>query len=354
MFFSVEWFPGNWPLWQKRTGAPLQTRQYPTSPDICKFLIFLRMNGNKLTFRRIHWQRRTMVQPRTCMSPSFTADQPRQQQQKNYTSPWMDMKKKKTQRRIQAIPRGRRRVQSVGTGEETRVKCVCSVSGTQWLSADKSLRGGLSCSGPPHVAHPWRSSPLRLDVWLEVCAQAVREAEAQSGSHWGSPVLWEADWWIWRDEISLSPPSLSLSLSLSLSPSFPCHPLSRSLFLPPCARHGAQRLTFTGINTDQHCVEMSWSCRWLDEEVTLYLVLDQRGSWAPSLGKVKSSVTTERKNVVDLEIKQGQSIQLLEQWQETYRQIFYYWHILKYWFRQRWQKLSGPILENVGFLCRTR
>ncbi|CAB1453448.1 unnamed protein product [Pleuronectes platessa] len=47
----------------------------------------------------------------------------------------------------------------------------------------QSQEAGDACSGPAHVAHPWRSSPLMLDVWLEVCAQTVWEVEAQSGSH---------------------------------------------------------------------------------------------------------------------------------------------------------------------------
>ncbi|TNN49544.1 hypothetical protein EYF80_040252 [Liparis tanakae] len=53
-------------------------------------------DDSKLTFRRIHWHRSTMVQPRTCMSPSLIADTPN-----NYTTPRRNIGKKK-HRGIQA------------------------------------------------------------------------------------------------------------------------------------------------------------------------------------------------------------------------------------------------------------
>lgn len=69
-----------------------QTRKppcYKKKDNVCLFAVL-----RKLTLRKIHWHRRTTVQPRSCMSPSVWQTTPTTKKtKKNYTCPRKNIEK---------------------------------------------------------------------------------------------------------------------------------------------------------------------------------------------------------------------------------------------------------------------
>lgn len=129
-----------------------------------QFLFFC--GAEKLTLRRIHWHKRTTVQPRSCMSPSLwqtTSTPPKKT--KTTLVPGRTLKKYTAE--SQTIPTSRHGKKLRG---RERVKlCVYSVAATLFSSGE-TLCGAFSFCGSPLVAHPCCLQTLLLHVqsdWIQ-------------------------------------------------------------------------------------------------------------------------------------------------------------------------------------------
>lgn len=70
-FHQVNFSEKHSQVWDVHDGCSSQTHQTRTPPCYKKKQFRFVCGAEKLTLRRIHWHRRTTVQPRSCMSPSL-------------------------------------------------------------------------------------------------------------------------------------------------------------------------------------------------------------------------------------------------------------------------------------------
>lgn len=170
--------------------------------DIKRQFLFV-CGAGKLTLRRIHWHRRTTVQPRSCMSPFLWQSTPTKKRKKKKKTTLVRGRTLKTHGGIQSNPNRETQEKLRGSG---RVKLhVYSVAATLF-STGETLSGAFSFCGSPLVAHPCCLQTLLLHVqpdWSQRGGLIEDHQRFLLLDHW---------------MVDLERVSLSFSLYLSLSP----------------------------------------------------------------------------------------------------------------------------------------
>lgn len=153
----------------RNSGVYIWTNNIVLSYYLCFWV------NNELTFRRIHWQRRTMVQPRTCMSPSLSPTTP-----KNYTSPRISIHRRTAESKQSQLAAAR---QKCGESKETGAKwCGGSVALTPALAGKLcalALVYALRLMGQIHAR-------CRRFCWTQaesLCEESQSRLEVGKGLH---------------------------------------------------------------------------------------------------------------------------------------------------------------------------